>query len=263
MHHLRLTWQFIRLSFQQEMAYRANFFISLLHSALNFATGLLGVLVIFDQIETIQGWTLDATLAILGIYLTVGALRELFIGPSLDALAGMGGEIWTGRFDFTMLRPVNTQFLASVRHWHLLALFDLVLGLGTLATAITRFGQPLTLSQLATFLATLTSGIIILYAILLAFTALVFWNPGFLFTWVFNGLFQMARYPVGLYPGWLRLILTWIVPLGFVTTIPAQALTTALPPELLLASLMLAVGLLVGASALFQTGLRRYASASS
>jgi hypothetical protein len=45
------------------------------------------------------------------------------------------------------------------------------------------------------------AGATILYAILLAFTGLVFWSPGSLFTWVFNGVFQMARYPVGLYPG--------------------------------------------------------------
>jgi hypothetical protein len=57
-------------------------------------------------------------------------------------------------------------------------------------------------------------GVTILYAILLAFTGLVFWSPGFLFTWVFDGVFQMARYPVGLYPGWLRLALTWVVPVG-------------------------------------------------
>ena len=54
-----------------------------------------------------------------------------------------------------------------------------------------------------------------------------------LFTWVFDGLFQMARYPVGMYPGWLRLVLTWIVPVGVITTVPAQALTGALSPPAL------------------------------
>ena len=60
----------------------------------------------------------------------LGALRRLFIGPSLESLAGMDGEIWTGQFDFTLLRPVDVQFLASVRYWRPLALLDLVLGAG-------------------------------------------------------------------------------------------------------------------------------------
>jgi ABC-2 type transport system permease protein len=103
----------------------------------------------------------------------------------------------------------------------------------------------------------------VLYAILLAFTAMVFWSPGFLFTWVFSGVFQMARYPLGLYPGWLRLVLTWIIPVGLITTVPVQALTGDLEPAMLGGSLALAAGLLIAASWLFRVGLRRYASASS
>ena len=263
MHYLRLIGSFARASAQNELAYRANFWVSLLHSLLNLGTGVLGVLVLFGQVETVRGWDLPATLALLGVYLTVGALRNLFIGPSLDALAGMDGEIWTGTFDFSLLRPVDPQFLASFRHWRPLALVDLALGLGVLGTAAVQLGQSLSLARLSIFMIALGAGVTILYAILLAFSALVLWSPGFLFTWVFDSLFQMARYPVGLYPGWLRLVLTWVVPVGVMTTIPAQALTGALSAEVLMGSLALAVALLIGSSALFRLGLRRYASASS
>ncbi len=98
---------------------------------------------------------------------------------------------------------------------------------------------------------------------LLALAALVFWSPGFLFTWLFDGIFQMARYPVGIYPGWLRLVLTWVIPVGLMTTVPAQALTGDLAAPWLLGSAGLAVLLLFAASLLFRAGLRHYASASS
>jgi len=261
--YLRLIRYFAGASAQNELAYRANFWISLLHSLLNLGTGVLGLVVFFDQIETVRGWDFPAALALLGVYLTINALRGLFIGPSLDALAGLGGEVWSGRFDFTLLRPVDVQFLASFRHWRPFALADLILGLGVLGVAAVQLGQALTLARLATFLFALAAGVMILYAILLAFTALVFWSPGFLFTWVFDGIFQMARYPVGLYPGWLRLVLTWVVPVGIMTTVPAQALTGELPPGMLAGSVSLATVLVIGASALFRFGLRRYASASS
>ncbi len=73
----------------------------------------------------------------------------------------------------------------------------------------------------------------------------------------------MARYPVGIYPGWLRLVLTWIIPVGLMTTVPAQALAGDLVPATLLGSVALAAALLAAASLLFRIGLRRYASASS
>lgn len=263
MYYIRLIGQFIRASAQQEMAYRANFFISVLHSVLSFGTGILGLAVLFGQIEQLNGWSFGATLALLGVYLILGALRQLFLSPSLDSLVGMDGEVWTGRFDFTLLRPVDVQFLATFRHWRPLALLDLLLGLGTLGAAMGQLGQTLTPARLASFSIALGAGVATLYAILLAFAGLVFWNPGFLFTWVFDGLFQMARYPVNLYPGWLRLVLTWIIPVGVMTTIPAEALSHDLPAGLLAAELALAAVFLTGASALFRVGLRRYASASS
>ncbi|MBN1583916.1 MAG: ABC-2 family transporter protein [Anaerolineae bacterium] len=263
MHSLKLLWQFAKASIQNEFAYRANFWISLLHSLLNLGTGVISVTVLFGQIETIKGWKLPSALALLGVYLILSALRGLFIGPSLEALAGMDGEIWSGKFDFTLLRPVNVQFLASIRYWRPLALVDLLLALGVMAAAIFQLGTVLTFARLIAFLVTLGAGITILYAILLAFSALVLWSPGFLFTWLFNAFFQMARYPVSLYPGWLRLILTWIVPVGVMTTVPAQALSGDLSPGMLIGSFALAVTLFAGSSILFHVGLERYASASS
>jgi ABC-2 type transport system permease protein len=261
--YLKLLRRFISVAFQNLLAYRANFWISLLHSLLNFGTGVLAVVVLFSQVERVRGWSRASTLALLGVYLTLNALRRLFIGPSLEALAGMDGEIWTGAFDFTLLRPVDVQFLASVRHWRPLALVDLALGLGVVVASAWQMGATLTPGRVASFLLALTAGLTLLYAILLAFSALVFWSPGFLFTWLFNALFQMARYPVGIYPGWLRLVLTWIVPVGVMTTVPAQALSGTLPPGTLLGGVALALAFAVGASVLFRVGLRRYASASS
>lgn len=263
MYYIRLITQFMKVSVQEEAAYRMNFWTSLLHSSLNLGTGVLGTAILFSQVESIQGWTFAGTLALLGVYLTAQALRSLFIGPSLEALAGMDGEVWSGRLDYTLLRPADIQFLASFRKWHPFALFDLLLGLGVLSIALFQLHQELNLLRLAGFCLAMVAGIAILYAILLAFTTLVFWSPGILFTWIFDGVFQMARYPVGMYPGWLQLVLTWVVPVGVITTIPAETLTGAVSLPALLGSLVLAVGLVTASSRLFRYAVRRYASASS
>ncbi len=263
MRYFRLIGRFMKASFLEEAAHRANFFISILYSLLNLGTGVLGVVVLFGQVEEVKGWNLSSTLALLGVYLIVSALRSLFIGPGLDTLAGMDGEIWSGAFDFTALRPLNIQFYVSIRKWRWFSLFDLALGAAVLVYAVTRMGQALTLAQIGMFCAALAAGVLTLYAILLAFAGLVFWSPEVLFTWLFNGIFQMARYPVGVYPGWLKLVLTWVIPVGVITTLPAQALTGALSGSTLTGAVLLALVLSAAASLLFRTGLRHYASASS
>jgi ABC-2 type transport system permease protein len=137
------------------------------------------------------------------------------------------------------------------------------LGLAVLGTAIVQLEGRLTVAHVAAFAVTCGAGLVTLYALLLAFAGLVFWSPGFLFTWVLDGFFQMARYPADLYPGWLRLVLTWVIPVGVMTTIPGQALTGNLSAGALVGSVALAAAFFLGATALFRGGLRRYASASS
>ncbi|NOK60894.1 MAG: hypothetical protein GFH27_549289n124 [Chloroflexi bacterium AL-W] len=103
----------------------------------------------------------------------------------------------------------------------------------------------------------------ILYSLLLLFSSLAFWSNGFLVNWIFDGLFQLARHPMGFYPVWLRLILTWVLPIGMMTTMPVETLTGIGETTQLPLAGLLAVTSFVVASWLFQRGLRRYDSASS
>ncbi|MBI4926443.1 MAG: ABC-2 family transporter protein [Anaerolineae bacterium] len=263
MRFLRLIGCFVRASAQQDLMYRSNFWLSLFHSLLNLGVGVAGMRVLFLQVSQIQGWTYEAALGVFGVYLVVTALRGLFIGPGMEALAGLGQEIWNGNFDFALLRPVNAQFLVTFRQWRLFSLVDLAFGVAVLVAAALRSDQALTLAQMGGFFLGLAAGVIVLYSLQLAFAAVSFWNPALLFTWVLDAIFQLARYPVGLYPGIVRFLLTWIIPVGVITTFPAQALNGQQTLPALLGSLALAGLLFTGSTWLFSQGLRRYASASS
>jgi ABC-2 type transport system permease protein len=246
LHYLRLIGEFFKVSTQAEMAYRANFFIRILNALLNLVTGVLSLTVIFNQAESIKGWELPSAMALLGVYLLLTALRGLFISPSLESVAGMDGETWQRAFDFTLLRPVDKQFLVSFRYWRVLMLFDLALALGVLGFAIYLLEASLDFLTIIPFILTLAAGVILLYSALLAFSALAFWNSGFLFTWVINNLFQLTHYPVGL-----------------MTTIPAQSLSGTPSWEWLLITLGFATVVLLDASWLFRQEFEKYTSASS
>ena len=263
MYSLKLIKSFMRASLQQDLAYRANFWINLLHSFLNLVVAIAAILILFNQIENLNGWTFSSTLGVMAVYLIIGALRGLFIGPSLETLVGMGQEIWNGNFDFSLIRPVNIQFLVTFRIWRFFALLDLGLGVGVLIYAAGQSSDPIIWINWLLFAITLIGATILIYALLLGLSALAFWSPGFLITWVFDALFQLARYPIGIYPPLVRILLTWIIPIGLITTIPAQALSGQIGIEMVLISLVVAGILLIGASCLFRQGVNRYHSASS
>jgi len=262
-YYLRLIGLFIQMAIQHETAFRANLAVNLLNTCLNLLAGIAGVSVLFGQVETIRGWTYPQALALLGTYLLVGALRDLCIAPSLESLGGLYGEVFEGGFDYTLLQPVHTQFLVSVRSWRPWALGDLILSLAILGVALAAMDEVLTLASLAMFLVALLASMVIVYAILLLLASGAFWYRGVPLEWIFYSLMQMGRYPVGVYPGWLRLLLTWIVPVGFITTVPAQALTGQGSLYAPLGGAALAAVLAFAASAFFRASLRRYSSASS
>lgn len=253
----------MRASLQQDLAYRANFWINLLHSLLNLVVAIAALLILFNQIEVLNGWTFSTTLGVMAVYLIIGALRSLFIGPSLETLVGMGQEIWNGNFDFSLIRPVNIQFLVTFRIWRFFSLFDLALGIAVLVYAISQSNDPITWLNWLLFAIALIAGTVIIYALLLGLSALAFWSPGFLITWVFDALFQLARYPIGIYPPVVRILLTWVIPIGLITTIPAQALNGQIGIGVVLLSSSIAAVLFLAASWLFHQGVNRYHSASS
>ena len=258
-----IVGNYIRLSVQQEMAYRSDFWSAVLGSVLRVVAGLLGVGVIFSHADSINGWGVDQTMAVLGTWLLAGGLRGIVLDPSLDALSGMEGEVWTGQFDYTLLRPIGLQFHVSVRKWRLLSLFDVAFGVAVLAVALHRGGIPIGLSPLLLFLLLLAVGITVTYSILLFLSSLVFLSPGFFFTWIFNALFPAGRYPLSFYPKWMRVILTWIVPVGIIATVPADAITGRLTAGAALTAIGVAVLFFTLATLAFRRAVRKYTGASS
>ena len=72
-----------------------------------------------------------------------------------------------------------------------------------------------------------------------------------------------GRWPVTIYPGWHRVSLTFLVPLAFAVTVPAEALTGRLTIETLGLAAVFAAALLVVTRWFFRFGLRNYSGASA
>jgi ABC-2 type transport system permease protein len=81
-------------------------------------------------------------------------------------------------------------------------------------------------------------------------------------TEVLRGLLEAGRFPVGAYPALYRVFFTFVVPVAFLTTVPAEvALKRGEAPLLLAGGLALLLFLL--ARGFFRLALRSYTSASS
>jgi ABC-2 type transport system permease protein len=80
---------------------------------------------------------------------------------------------------------------------------------------------------------------------------------------LFDGIYLTGRFPVGIYPGWLRYSVTFLVPIAFAVTVPAEAVTSRLEWETLALAAGFAVALFAATRWFWGFGLRNYTGASA
>jgi ABC-2 type transport system permease protein len=141
---------------------------------------------------------------------------------------------------------------------------DLVLGVILVGIAISRLGATITLPQFVGFVIVLAAGAVIVYSFWLILATFAFWFIRIENVLViFQSMYQAGRWPVSIYPTFLRAILTFLVPVAFAVTVPAEALVGRLDLGTLLLALALAAGIFLAARAFWRFGVRHYSGASA
>lgn len=260
-HHLKLIALFARVSFQDDAAYRMDFVVRALVSLLQLGAELLGVWTIFSNTKTLAGWNVWQMVALLGVFRIMTGVIAAAIAPNMRLLME---EIRDGKLDYAILKPLNTQFMISLRKHVLWRLTDVVLGLGLVIVACVQLSATLTPWMIFKFLVMLASGMTIIYSFWLMLGTCAFWLTRISnIEMVFWSLFEAGRYPVTIYPPWLRYGLTFIVPLAFLTTFPAGTLVGKGGVVSVTVAVVVAGGALLIGSAFWRFGLSRYSGASA
>jgi ABC-2 type transport system permease protein len=261
MSYLRLFLVFLRINLLSEMAYRINFLMQLLQTVLELSTALLGLAVVFSYTQTLGGWSPNEVLALVGVYFLVGGMIGVAINPAMDHLID---SVRDGTLDFVLAKPADAQMLVSVQRIGIWKSIDIVLGCIVLATALVRLGTQTGVWQAGAFGVMLFAGGIIIYSFWLMLATLSFWFVRVEnILMIFQSMYEAGRWPISLYPGWLRFALTFVVPVAFATTVPAEALTGRLSVATILVTLGSAVVLFLLSRTVWKVGLRQYTGTSA
>jgi ABC-2 type transport system permease protein len=129
---------------------------------------------------------------------------------------------------------------------------------------INMAGDTATLLSILGFLFLTVSGAIVIYSLWIVLIALTFWFTKFdNNVTILQALLDSGRYPATVYPTWLRVIVTFIIPIAVATTVPLQALRGDLGWRQILLFLGVGLASFVVASQVWRFGVKRYSGASS
>ena len=256
---------FVQVSVQNFTAYRFDFFVRGLMSLIHVGAELVAVWTIFNNTQSLKGWQWQHMLVLVGVYRIIAGGIRISIVPNMRKLLD---EIREGTFDFVLLRPVNAQFLVSIREFVIWRLTDVFLGSAAAAYGCYSLLGHVPVKQTFVFIMMLAAGFAIVYSVWLMLATLCFWFIRIQnIEMVFCNVFEAGRYPIVIYNPWVRWVLTFILPLAFITTFPAGSLlgdpATGVPPSAPYYALLIATVLLLLSGWFWRFGLKRYAGASA
>lgn len=261
-HDVSILRTYLGLGVLNLVQYRSDFVLSGVNAVITLATQVLGLSVVFAQTSDLAGWRSDDLLVLVGVHFLIGGLIGLVLRPSMETM--MEG-IRQGTFDFTLVKPADSQLLASIQVVRPQSLVDVVVGLAVIGWATTRLGGALGPLDVVAFLLTLGCGVVVIYSFVLALSTMAFWfvrldNVLAIFQSLFG---QAGRWPVTIFPGWLRVVLTFAVPVAFAVTVPSQALTGRLDLVTTLGAVGVALLFFAASRWFWFFALRRYTGASA
>ena len=222
MRYLRLLGLFARIELQFAIEYRADLALSLVEEIMIVFTSLVAVLILFSHTGVINGWTLGQMIVLLGVYYIIQGAQGVLFETSFERFME---QVRLGTLDFILIKPVDSQFMISTRHIQVTHVGQLVLGGLVLVVGIGQVGEQISIPSALSFALTLVCGLLLVYSLLLVLSTLSFWfvRVENLLA-IFWSFLDAGRFPVDLYPGWLRVTLSTVVPIGIAVTVPAQAI---------------------------------------
>ena len=261
MRYLRLLGLFIKASLLIELEYRANFVARLMLGLFWVGVTILSATVFFTHTDNIGGWSFNEALVIAGLFTLMGGVIQTLLQPNVQRIIEM---VRVGTLDFVLTKPVNSQFLASLRYSQVFSIVDILSGAAIIIIAMGRMSYVPSTTALLAFALMFSMAVLIVYSILMVMATLSFWfvKVGNL-TELFNSVYDTGRFPVTTFQGILRIALTVVIPIAFITTYPAEAVLNRLDANALVGAVVMGI-VMFGFSAWFwRFAVSRYSSASS
>ena len=251
----------LRASIALALQYRLEFLVEGALAILWIADTLVPMLVVFGTRDAVEGWTFPEMLLVLGWFVALKGVLEGAVSPSLTAVIE---HVRKGTLDFVLLKPADAQLLVSVAKLEPWRIVDLV-GAGLIfAYAFGKLGRAPTAGEVLAAGAMLLGALLVLYSIAILVVSIAFFAVRVdNLLYLFQSVFDVARWPSTIFRGFLAVLFTYVLPLALMTTYPALALLGRLRVGTALGALAGTVAFAAFARAVWSVSIRKYTSASS
>lgn len=265
-HYISVGACFARLAIQRQLEYPLFLVSWLLGIPTYWLTSILMLKVLIVRFNSIGGWTFPQLTFIYGLgLLSHGIMVIVFI-----QYWGIGRMVIHGSFDLMLLRPMSIFFQLSVNYINFIGLFDLIPGAIIFAYGCYSINFHWSILNIIKLLFVILGGVLIRASFYMTIGCISFWTKA---NNSLVGLGQMlfqygTIYPLSIYPYLFQALLTFVIPVGFISFYPSceflsQNHAFALPLGMAVWTPIVGLLMFGAARLMFVFGLKHYESSGS
>jgi len=259
--YTRLTARIFQCCLMNDMEYKLNFILRGFVELSFLIVSLVFFEVIYSSVDQIAGWTKYEMFLLMTITNLLDAAITLFFHNSLWSLPKLIND---GTLDFVLLKPVNKRFYLSCRSFVVAQLPNVILNIVLIFYFASKLPYSIDIGQILMFIVILLNGVFIMYNIFLGFMLVSFWvvkidvNGS-----MFYQLFNIGNKPADLFPGMLKKLFTYVVPIFIAFSYPVLFIKGELNGSMAWICFGMSALLFIVTSRILKLGLAKYSSASS
>lgn len=246
----------------QSTMYRVSFLVELFVEFGYQTVSLLSLNVIFDNIKEVAGWDRYEMFVLYGFSLIVS---QAYVGAlGVWNLWLLPEKIKDGEIDFTLLKPINSQFSLSLGRPYFTSYLTFAYGFSVILIGLSKLNILLDPINILFGIIMFISGLVIMYSLTTMITSLsfVFINATNLPKLV-GEVIYLKKYPHQVYQGFFKILFYFFIPIIFIASVPAEFIIKGVTLEYLVYGIGISIFLFFCSIKVWNKMIGFYTSASS
>ena len=247
---LRVLPLLLAMKIRSRMEYRASFFIDAAAMILTYGSVYATFWVLLLRFGTLAGWDWPELAVLLSFQLFTYALGASF---SFTQFRDMEEQVRLGQLDVLLVKPFSPWAYLTFSGYNIGYIAHVTLAVGLMGWAVTQVDVIWSFGLVLYLLAAIVSAAMMVGAImtLIGGSSIVLVQSRYLYS-IFFGFWELSRFPLTIYPAALQWAMITVMPLAFMSYVPAAVFlgkdvvilgTWAMPLSLLAGPLAVAIAM--------------------
>jgi ABC-2 type transport system permease protein len=256
--YLRIFIRFSLVSLATSFASRLGAVTFIVAKLLRFGFFIATILILMRQTQVLSDYTSTDVLLVFLTFTVIDSLSQLFFRE----VYRFRSRVMSGDFDFDLIKPMKALFRPLLGG---IDVFDAITIVPYLiALTVVLYSYDLSFLSVSLYILLLINALIIAASFHILVLALgIVTSEIDHAVMVYRDITSLGRFPTDIYNGFVRGVLTFLVPIVLMVTVPAKLIIGTLSPGFILLAFALSGIIAYSALAVWRLALSKYTSASS